>query len=72
MNSEMIRQRRKEMRLSQEELGALTSVSQETISALERGAMEPSLSTLRSLSAALNIPIATLLTDPQSAEPTAS
>jgi len=52
-----IAEKRKERKITQEELAELVKVSTETVSRLERGVSIPSLKTLEKVSRALNIPL---------------
>ena len=54
---------RREHQISQEELGFQSGYHRTYISLLERGKMNPSLRTMLSLAAALNIPAAQLVRD---------
>jgi transcriptional regulator with XRE-family HTH domain len=58
-----LREIRKRRSISQEELGFESGYHRTYISMLERGKMNPSLRTLLSLAAALNIPAAELVGD---------
>jgi transcriptional regulator with XRE-family HTH domain len=58
---EYIREQRRQANLSLRELAALTQVSNAYLSQLERGLHEPSVRVLRSLSAALDVSVETLL-----------
>ncbi len=58
---EYLREQRREANLSLRELAALTQLSNAYLSQLERGQHEPSVRVLRSLSAALDVSVATLL-----------
>ena len=59
---EFIRARRRHANLSLRDLAALTQVSNAYLSQLERGRHEPSLSVLKAIADALEIPVAALLT----------
>jgi len=56
-----LREQRRQANLSLRELAALTQLSNAYLSQLERGQHEPSVRVLRSLSAALDVSVATLL-----------
>jgi len=56
-----LREQRRQANLSLRELAALTQLSNAYLSQLERGRHEPSVRVLRSLSAALDVSLATLL-----------
>ncbi len=58
---EFIRLQRKQAEMSLRELAAKANVSNPYISQIERGLHEPSMRVLRSISAALNLPLDTLL-----------
>jgi transcriptional regulator with XRE-family HTH domain len=58
---EYLREQRRLSNLSLRELAALTQLSNAYLSQLERGRHEPSVRVLRSLSAALDVSVATLL-----------
>jgi transcriptional regulator with XRE-family HTH domain len=58
---EYLREQRRQANLSLRELAALTQLSNAYLSQLERGQHEPSVRVLRSLSAALDVSVATLL-----------
>jgi transcriptional regulator with XRE-family HTH domain len=57
-----LRDRRKQLDLSQAELGAMINVSQEHISAIELGVRVPSLAILIRLSKALNVDLREFIT----------
>jgi transcriptional regulator with XRE-family HTH domain len=59
---EFIRAQRRQANLSLRDLAALTQLSNAYLSQLERGLHEPSVRVLRSLSAALDVSVETLLT----------
>ena len=63
MLGEKIRNTRKNKGLKLGELAAITELSSSYISQLERGLIEPSLTSLRKISNALNIPIYLLMDD---------
>ena len=58
---EYIREQRRQANLSLRELAALTQLSNAYLSQLERGQHEPSVRVLRSLSAALDVSVESLL-----------
>lgn len=58
---DFIRSQRKSAEMSLRELAAKAGVSNPYISQIERGLHEPSMRVLRSISAALNLPLDTLL-----------
>ena len=57
----LVRQRRTELELSQEELGLRANLDRTYISGIERGVRNPSLTALVSLASGLNIEVAHLL-----------
>ena len=59
-----LRRRRKELGLSQEQLGARANIQMADISRYESGSRDPRISTVARLAAALDIPIAELLAGP--------
>ncbi len=59
----LIKGKRKDRGLSQEELGFLTNLDRTYISGLERGVRNPSLTALVSLANGLNITVSELLND---------
>jgi transcriptional regulator with XRE-family HTH domain len=63
-----LRRRRKELGLSQEQLGARADIQMADISRYESGSRDPRISTVARLAIALEIPIADLLA-PQDATP---
>jgi transcriptional regulator with XRE-family HTH domain len=66
--AENLRQRRKQLGLSQEQLGARADIQMADISRYESGSRDPRISTVARLAIALEIPIADLLA-PQDATP---
>lgn len=57
-----VRQRRIELRLSQEQLAELSGLDRTYISGIERGVRNPTLSTAERLAQALGVPLAWLVT----------
>lgn len=57
----LVRQRRTELGLSQEELGLRANLDRTYISGIERGVRNPSLTALVSLASGLNIDVSNLL-----------
>jgi transcriptional regulator with XRE-family HTH domain len=66
--AENLRRRRKQLGLSQEQLGARADIQMADISRYESGSRDPRISTVARLAIALEIPIADLLA-PQDATP---
>ncbi len=60
-----LRRRRKELGLSQEQLGARANIQMTDISRYESGRRDPRWTTVARLAAALDVPIADLLADPE-------
>ena len=58
-----LRRRRKELGLSQEQLGARANIQMADISRYESGSRDPRISTIARLAKALDVPIADLLED---------
>lgn len=58
-----LRRRRKELGLSQEQLGTRANIQMADISRYENGGRDPRISTVARLAAALDVPIAALLAD---------
>lgn len=56
-----LRRRRKELGLSQEQLGARANIQMADISRYENGSRDPRISTIARLAQALDVPIADLL-----------
>ena len=56
-----LRQRRKELGLSQEQLGARADIQMADISRYESGSRDPRITTIARLARALDVPIAELL-----------
>ena len=63
-----IRQARKAAKLTQEELAKMIGVNRATLSKYESGQIEPSLSQLRKIAHALNVPVTTLWGLPEALE----
>ena len=61
--AENLRRRRKELGLSQEQLGARANIQMADISRYETGSRDPRISTIARLAAALDVSIADLLDD---------
>jgi transcriptional regulator with XRE-family HTH domain len=61
--AENLRRRRKELGLSQEQLGARANIQMADISRYESGYRDPRISTIARLALALDMPIAELLED---------
>jgi transcriptional regulator with XRE-family HTH domain len=59
----VIRRFRKERQLSQDELSKISSLDRVFISQIERGKQQPTLVTIFELAAALNLPVATILSE---------
>lgn len=59
--AENLRRRRKELGLSQEQLGARANIQMADISRYESGSRDPRISTVARLAEALELPIADLL-----------
>jgi len=60
-----LRRRRKELGLSQEQLGTRANIQMADISRYENGGRDPRVSTVARLADALEIPLASLLADAQ-------
>ena len=58
-----LRRRRKELGLSQEQLGTRANIQMADISRYENGGRDPRISTVARLAAALDVPVALLLAD---------
>ena len=63
--AENLRRRRKELGLSQEQLGTRANIQMADISRYENGGRDPRVSTVARLADALEIPLASLLADAQ-------
>jgi transcriptional regulator with XRE-family HTH domain len=61
--AENLRRRRKELGLSQEQLGARADIQMADISRYESGVRDPRVTTIARLAQALEVPIADLLED---------
>jgi transcriptional regulator with XRE-family HTH domain len=61
--AENLRRRRKELGLSQEQLGARADIQMADISRYESGVRDPRVTTIARLAHALDVPIADLLDD---------
>jgi transcriptional regulator with XRE-family HTH domain len=61
--AENLRRRRKELGLSQEQLGARANIQMADISRYESGSRDPRVTTIARLAQALDVPIAELLED---------
>jgi transcriptional regulator with XRE-family HTH domain len=61
--AENLRLRRKELGLSQEQLGARANIQMADISRYESGSRDPRISTVARLAVALDMPVAELLAD---------
>ncbi len=59
--AENLRRRRKELGLSQEQLGARANIQMADISRYESGSRDPRITTIARLAQALDVPIADLL-----------
>jgi transcriptional regulator with XRE-family HTH domain len=59
--AENLRRRRKELGLSQEQLGARANIQMADISRYESGSRDPRITTIARLAEALDVPIAELL-----------
>lgn len=62
--AENLRRRRKELGLSQEQLGARANIQMADISRYESGSRDPRITTIARLAQALEVPIAELLAVP--------
>ena len=68
MVGEKIRRLRKQRKLTISELAKAAGLSSSGVSQIERGVIEPSLGTLRSIAGTLDVPVFSLLVDPSKRE----
>ena len=67
--AENLRRRRKELGLSQEQLGARANIQMADISRYESGSRDPRITTIARLAQALEVPIADLLEGSETTKP---
>lgn len=66
MNHELMRARRKELKLTQAQLAAMTGISQSYISEIESGGQSNvTVATIRRIALALGLDVAALMVDPK-------